>query len=137
MKSIAMLVLVSFAFALAGCASSPDSEAAYYAMVRAEMSQPQDRVVEIVAQPGEQITGLQSVTVYAPRNRGAVQQYRPPPNEFLRFMNTVATLAIPMYFGGKIITDSAEIMAGVTQGAFNYTPPVTGVEVVNPLVVRP
>lgn len=69
--------LASLALA-AGCAKGIDPN--YAAYLKTAANKEQKPLVEIKAVPGQQITGLASITVYAPGQSVArLEQYKPPP----------------------------------------------------------
>lgn len=74
-----LIIILTAAAALAGCATSGDYKAYVDAQAAAQRLavEAQKPIVRITAQPGQPITGLQSVEVYAPAVAPVVQQARP------------------------------------------------------------
>lgn len=71
-----VLILLPF---LAACASSPEYESYLKAQHEANRhaAENQKPLVRLTAQPGQQITGLQSLEVYTPAAAPVIQQQRP------------------------------------------------------------
>lgn len=75
-KLVALLILAALA-GLAGCSSKEEVLAYYQAQLEAIKAQPP--IVKLKAQPGQQITGLESLEVYAPQpGGGRVAQHEDP-----------------------------------------------------------
>lgn len=135
-----MKLLLLFAMALlAGCATDGDYRDYLTAQHRAiEMSLAQQKpLVELVAQPGQQITGLQALRVYAPAEVPVVQQARP--NEWAAVVERAIGVGGTV-LGLKISTDGSRDLVGavgvaVGQG-YQYINP-TPVVAPDPIVVRP
>ena len=112
------LLLVSFV--IAGCASSPDYDSYLKAQTEAnrQAQESQKPLVRLTAQPGQQITGLQSLEVFAPTSMPVIQQARP--NEWaavvgqgLGVLGTVGSI----YYGGKAAASLAsEVRQAGTAG---------------------
>ena len=76
MRIIAIAASVAI---LAGCATSPEYTAYLQAQQDAnrQAAEHQKPLVRLTAQPGQQITGLQSLEVYTPTTAPVIQQQRP------------------------------------------------------------
>lgn len=139
-----ILFAIPAVLALTGCASSGeyrDYLTAQHAVNELSVKE-QKPLVRIEAQPGQQITGLAKIEVYAPQAVATVQQSRP--NEWAGVANTalgITGTALGIKLGG----DAAIGLAGaVGKGAnhgyqfVNPTPVVAPeVQVVRPEVVQP
>jgi len=96
-----MRTLLIATILLAGCATS--NEQAYYDAMAKIHSKPAMPLVELVAQPGQQITGLQSLRVYAPESGQAatVPQYREQHHPAWGIAATAVQVGLPIYLGGQ------------------------------------
>tara|TARA_R110002110_G_scaffold415835_1_gene657207 strand:+ start:26961 stop:27494 length:534 start_codon:yes stop_codon:yes gene_type:complete len=103
MKSI--LIAVAIAMAVTACASNPSAEQAYYQAAAAEQGRP---LVELVAEPGQAITGLQSLRVYAPQTGGGVRQYQKQYHPAWGIAASAVQIGLPIYLGGKAAVDLAD-----------------------------
>lgn len=101
MKPIIAILLLALA---AGCASNQQAEQAYYQAAAAQQGRP---LVELVAEPGQAITGLQSLRVYAP-TQGGVQQYRQQYHPAWSIVGSAVQIGLPIYLGGKAAVDLAD-----------------------------
>jgi hypothetical protein len=94
-----MRFFIAFLLALSvfGCAQQPTAEQSYYAAAMAQAERP---IFKLEAQPGQQITGLQSITVYNPSSQG-VQQYRQQHHPAWSIAATAVQVGLPIYLGGQ------------------------------------
>lgn len=77
MKKLVALLILAALVGLAGCSSKEEVLAYYQANLEAIKAQPP--IVKLKAQPGQQITGLESLEVYAPQpGGGRVAQHEDP-----------------------------------------------------------
>lgn len=77
MKQLASLLILAVVAGLAGCASKEEVLAYYQANLEAIKAQ--KPLVELEAQPGQEITGLKALRVYAPlAGGGRVAQHEDP-----------------------------------------------------------
>jgi len=77
MKKLVALLILAALVGLAGCSSKEEVMAYYQAQLEAIKAQPP--IVKLKAQPGQQITGLESLEVYAPQaSGGRVAQHEDP-----------------------------------------------------------
>lgn len=95
-----LLVLIALAL-VAGCATNQTAEQAYYQAAAAQQGRP---MVELIAEPGQAITGLQSLTIYAP-TQGGVQQYRKQYHPAWSILGSTLQIGLPVYLGGKAAVD--------------------------------
>ena len=119
------LILLAAIALIVGCANNPSAEQAYYQAAAAEQGRP---LVELVAEPGQAITGLQSLKVYAPQ-QGGVRQYQKQYHPAWGMASTALQIGLPIYLGGKAAVDLADSV-GRSVGAV-----ARDVTVVDPVVV--
>jgi hypothetical protein len=135
------LVLFAAAF-LSGCVASfggatyqrsdrVEAELAYYAAMRA-MAQPQQPLVEIIAHPGEAITGLDTIRVFAPHQRHELRQYTPYTHPGWQMAGQVAQSVLPILGMGWSSYRLADV---VGQHLGNVAQAVTVVEQPAPVIV--
>lgn len=99
------LILLAAIALVVGCASNPSAEQAYYQAASAEQGRP---LVELVAEPGQAITGLQSLRVYAPSTAGGVRQYQKQYHPAWGIAASAVQIGLPIYLGGKAAVDLAD-----------------------------
>ena len=145
---------------LAGCSASfggasytrsdrVEAEAAYYSLQRAMALQPPAPLVEIIAQPGQDISGLASIRVYQPQtgNRAPVQ-YTPYTHPGWQLAGQIAGTVLPILGTGwasaKLAATIGEQIGGVARAptvvhapepTVVLQPPPTVVHAPPPLVV--
>jgi hypothetical protein len=108
MRNAVAPLLLSTAL-IAGCSASfggasytrsdrVEAEAAYYSLQRAMALQPPAPLVEIIAQPGQEISGLASIRVYQPQQSGsrAPVQYTPYTHPGWALAGQVANTVLPI-----------------------------------------
>lgn len=126
------LTALAVALCLTGCANQ---EYIAYAAAHAEQPQTQQPLVQIKAQPGQQITGLESITVYAPNNQQGPNIAPPPPNVWARVLETglgvVGTVAGYHYGGKAAIGIANAIKDGAVAGYSHVQAPQANVSTVN------
>lgn len=106
-----ILIVLIIALSLTACASAPSNEASFYDAQRAWAERVQMPLVELTAQPGQDITGLQSLRVYAPPGGGqaqVVQQYRAPQHPAWGIAADALRIGLPIYLGGRAAVDLAD-----------------------------
>lgn len=141
-------LIAAILVAVAGCATS--NEQAYYDALAKIHSRPTMPLVELVAQPGQQITGLQSLKVYAPENgqSGAVvPQYREQHHPAWGIAATAVQVGLPIYLGGqaaiglsKAVGDRVGAVARdvtVVDPVIVTQPDPTIVQTPDPIIVQP
>lgn len=101
MKAVLAVLMLAL---VAGCSNNPTAEQAYYQAAAAQQDRP---MVELVAEPGQAITGLQSLKIYAP-NQGGVQQYRKQYHPAWSILGNALQIGLPVYLGGKAAVDLAD-----------------------------
>ena len=105
-----MISLMIFSLTLAGCASTQDYE--LYLQAQAVSNKQaldnQKPLVRLVAQPGMQITGLQSLEVFTPQSLPVIQQQRPSEWAAVvsKALDVTGTIG-GIYFGGKAVVGIA------------------------------
>lgn len=124
---LACIALLVLCLGAAGCASKEEVMAYYQANI--EKAKAQKPYFQMEAQPGQQITGLKSITVYPPNGPGVPQFVDPGWAVAGQAIGGAAAVA-----GAKVVIDGAEKIAG-TVGAVaghNQTAPA---QVVRPEIV--
>lgn len=99
------LILLAAIALIVGCANNPSAEQAYYQAAAAEQGRP---LVELIAEPGQAITGLQSLRVYAPQTGGGVRQYQKQYHPAWGIAASAVQIGLPIYLGGKAAVDLAD-----------------------------
>jgi len=140
-KMIWILALIT------GCAQQQTAEQAYYAAMVAQAERP---LVQIEAMPGQEITGLKSVTVYSPSTQG-VQQYRQQQHPGWSILANTLSIAAPIYLMGQAQKDIAQVVGNAvgavardvtvveqrTETVTVVRPEIVNPEIVNPVIVDP
>jgi hypothetical protein len=138
---------------LAGCSASfggasytrsdrVEAEAAYYSLQRAMALQPPAPLVEIIAQPGQDISGLASIRVYQPQQSGSRTpvQYTPYTHPGWALAGQVANTVLPILGTGwasyKLAETIGTSISGVARApTIVHAPEPTIVQAPAPVVV--
>lgn len=109
MKQLALIILAGCTAFLAGCAGADYQR---YLEAQTELIKAgQKPILVIKAQPGQQISGLESIEVNAPPSGGAgVANLQPPRNEWANIVRDIGVSAIGGYSG---VATTGLIVGGV------------------------
>jgi len=151
MRNVVVLLSVTL---LSGCMASfggatysrsdrIEAEAAYYSLQRTMATQPPQPLFELIAQPGQEISGLASIRVYQPQQSGsrAPVQYTPYTHPGWALAGQVANTVLPILGTGwasyKLADTIGTSIAGVARNPTIVHAPEPTVVVQPPPTVVP